>query len=224
MFRPRETPDSPRMFESDFLDRFSRCHPLVVVILYVPGVVVALIVSQKRAGVGPVTGMFLALAGFAFWTLAEYWLHRVVFHWQSSSGWGKRLHFLLHGVHHQWPRDRYRLVMPPGASIPLYFAFLGLFLAALGRFGWAFHAGFVAGYLFYDLTHYWLHHGSPRSAYGRQLRKNHMLHHFKDSSTYFGVSNLVWDRVFGTPGVTSARPSRKYANSAAASPGKSRVG
>jgi dihydroceramide fatty acyl 2-hydroxylase len=115
---------------------------------------------------------------------------------------------LLHCVHHRWPMDRYRLIMPPGASIPLYFAFLGLFVLSFERFGWALHAGFVAGYLFYDLTHFWLHHGVPRSSYGRRLKRNHMLHHFKDSASRFAVSNLVWDRVFGTgrETVSSVRP------------------
>jgi sterol desaturase/sphingolipid hydroxylase (fatty acid hydroxylase superfamily) len=90
--------------------------------------------------------------------------------------------------------------MPPGASIPLYFTFLGLFLLAFSRFGWALHAGFVAGYLFYDLTHFWLHHGVPGTSYGRRLRRNHMLHHFKDSSSRFAVSNMIWDRIFKTTG------------------------
>ncbi|HWZ90524.1 MAG TPA: sterol desaturase family protein [Polyangiaceae bacterium] len=202
------------MFESDFLDLFSRCHPVVVAILYIPGALIALLESQLRAGVSLGLGVSVAILGFAFWTFAEYWLHRLVFHWQNRTAWGRRLHFLLHGVHHEWPRDRYRLVMPPGASVPLYFAFLGLFLFVFGRFGWAFHAGFAAGYLFYDLTHYWLHHGSPRSAYGRQLRKNHMLHHFKDSGSRFAVSNLIWDRVFGTLGATNARHSRQQADAA----------
>lgn len=189
---------SPRMFESDFFDFFSRCHPVAVPVLYGPGVVVLLIASLRRAHVTLGGSALLFGLGFALWTLAEYWLHRLVFHWQGSSTWSQRLHFLLHGVHHRWPHDKYRLVMPPGASIPLYFGFLLLFLFALGPWGWAFHAGFVAGYAFYDLTHYWLHHGRPRGAYGRRLRRHHMLHHFKDSSFGFGVSNLIWDRVFGS--------------------------
>ena len=188
------------MFESDFLDFFSRCHPVAVVVLYVPGALVALLESLRRARVSLAVTSCLFVLGFAFWTLAEYWLHRLVFHWESQKAWGERLHFLLHGVHHRWPRDRYRLIMPPGASIPLYFTFLGLFLLAFSRFGWALHAGFVAGYLFYDLTHLWLHHGVPRTGYGRRLRRNHMLHHFKDSSSRFAVSNMIWDRIFKTTG------------------------
>ena len=194
--------ESPRMFESDFLDFFSRCHPAIVVVLYVPGVLAPLFESLRPAHVSTVATAYFFVFAFGFWTLAEYWLHRLVFHWQSLGAWGKRLHFLIHGVHHRWPLDRYRLIMPPGASIPLYFAFLGLFLVVFGRFGWSLQAGFVAGYLFYDLTHFWLHHGVPRSSYGRRLRRNHMLHHFKDSSSRFAVSNLFWDRIFGTTGTT----------------------
>jgi sterol desaturase/sphingolipid hydroxylase (fatty acid hydroxylase superfamily) len=214
--------ESPRMFENDFLDFFSRCHPATVVVLYVPGVLALLFESSRHATLSTLTTSCFFAFGFGFWTLAEYWLHRMVFHWQGHSSWGKRLHFLIHGVHHRWPLDRYRLIMPPGASIPLYFGFLGLFLLAFGRFGWSLYAGFVAGYLFYDLTHFWLHHGVPRSRYGRRLRRNHMLHHFKDSSSRFGVSNLIWDGVFRTNG-TAISPAR--ADAAAPSPdsGRSRV-
>jgi sterol desaturase/sphingolipid hydroxylase (fatty acid hydroxylase superfamily) len=89
--------------------------------------------------------------------------------------------------------------MPPAVSISLYFVFLGLLWIALGpRYTWGVHSGLVVGYMFYDLTHYYLHHFSPKTEYGRRLKKNHMLHHFKDSTTRFGVSNMVWDRVFGT--------------------------
>ena len=204
----REHSQSPRMFESDFLDFFSRSHPIAVPVLFGPGVAVLLAASLEKAHLSLGNTTLLFALGFVFWTLAEYWLHRLVFHWQGSSAWGKQLHFLVHGVHHRWPHDRYRLVMPLGVSVPLYFGFLLLFLCAFGQWGWGLHAGFVAGYAFYDLTHFWLHHGKPRSAYGRRLRRHHMLHHFKDSSAGFGVSNLVWDRVFGSTSTLERQGSR----------------
>jgi dihydroceramide fatty acyl 2-hydroxylase len=195
----RESPDSPRMFQSDFLDLFSRTHPMVVPILFVPGALFSYGVSAAYAGVGWLASFGLAVAGFIAWTLSEYWLHRLFFHWHPPGKWGERLHFLVHGVHHTWPRDKYRLVMPPAVSISLYFIFLALFYVTIGpRYSWGVHAGFVVGYMFYDLTHYYLHHYNPKSAYGLRLKKNHMLHHFKDHSRRFGVSNMVWDRVFGT--------------------------
>jgi dihydroceramide fatty acyl 2-hydroxylase len=188
------------MFESDFLDLFSRTHYAIVPILYVPGGAVLFAISIQR-GVGWLATLGLFAGGFVFWTLVEYWLHRLFFHWQPPTKWGERLHFLVHGVHHKWPKDKYRLVMPPAVSISLYFIFLGLFYVLLGdRWVWGFESGFVAGYMFYDLTHYYIHHVNPRSEYGRRLKKNHMLHHFKDSGSRFAVSNIIWDKVFGTTG------------------------
>jgi sterol desaturase/sphingolipid hydroxylase (fatty acid hydroxylase superfamily) len=195
----RETPDSPRMFQSNLVDLFSRTHPVIVPVLFVPGACVLFAYSILRTDLGWIATAALAFAGFVSWTFAEYWLHRLFFHWKPKGRWGERMHFLVHGVHHNWPRDKYRLVMPPAVSISLYFIFLGFFLLTLGpRYTWGFHAGFVVGYMFYDLTHYYLHHFTPRSEYGRRLKKNHMLHHFKDSTRRFCVSNMVWDRFFGT--------------------------
>ena len=195
----RETPESPRMFQNDIVDLFSRTHPVIVPLLFVPGACALFAYSILRTDLGWIATAALSVAGFVAWTFAEYWLHRLFFHWQPKGPWGERMHFLVHGVHHTWPRDKYRLVMPPAVSISLYFAFLALFLLTLGpRYTWGFHAGFVVGYMFYDLTHYYLHHFNPRSEYGRRLKKNHMLHHFKDSTRLFCVSNMVWDRFFGT--------------------------
>ena len=101
--------------------------------------------------------------------------------------------------------------MPPGVSVPLYFGCLCLSLTVLGSAGWAFHAGFVCGYAYYDLTHWWLHHGKPRTGYGRRLRRHHFLHHFKQTDARFGVSNLVWDKVFGTSGEALAAAPRSAA-------------
>lgn len=188
------------MFESDLIDYFSRCPFWVVPILYVPAMVAVTAASNVYAGVGWLETAGLFVGGFVFWTFAEYWLHRTVFHFEGNSAFTKRVHFLLHGVHHKWPHDKLRLVFPPGASIPLFFAFWALFVFGFGRYGWGVLGGFTLGYMFYDLSHYWLHHSKPQSEYGRRLRRNHYLHHFKETHARFGVSSMVWDRVFGTTG------------------------
>ncbi len=195
----RESPDSPRMFESDLIDLFSRTHPLVVPILYLPGsaILFAYGVWVMKVSLGQSMGLFVL--GLTSWTLTEYWLHRTVFHHQFQGPMGERIHFWIHGVHHQWPKDKYRLVMPPAVSLSLYFIFAGLFYLLLGpRFMWAFHSGFVAGYLVYDMTHFATHHVKPLTAWGRQLRRHHMLHHFKEPHQRFGVSTFIWDWVFST--------------------------
>jgi sterol desaturase/sphingolipid hydroxylase (fatty acid hydroxylase superfamily) len=187
------------MFDSDVLDFFSRTHPVVVPVVFGPAVVGLLAYGMLGARVVPLSCALLFVLGGFSWTLAEYWLHRMFFHWVPRAAWGERLHFLVHGVHHLWPSDKYRLVMPPAVSVTLFFVFLGVFyLVWGGRLVFPFHAGFVAGYMAYDLTHYYVHHCRPRSKYGRELKKHHMLHHHKDSSRRFGVSNLLWDAVFRT--------------------------
>jgi sterol desaturase/sphingolipid hydroxylase (fatty acid hydroxylase superfamily) len=198
----RATPDSPRMFESDFVDFFSRTHPAVVPLLFVPTTVALLWYGIAHAHVSLLASAALFAGGFAIWTLIEYWLHRTFFHWIPNDGWGERMHFLVHGVHHKWPKDKYRLVMPPAVSISLFFVFLAVFYPLLGeRLVWPFQAGFVLGYMTYDLTHYYIHHFNPKTKVGLRLKKHHMLHHFKDPDSRFGVSSVVWDAVFGTRGL-----------------------
>ncbi len=188
---------SPRMFDSDLLDRLSRVHPVVPLVVFVPAVSWLLLAGIDRTGVGDAVAW--ALGGYLFWTLTEYWMHRVVFHFEPEEGIGARLHWIIHGVHHDHPNDPLRLVMPPSVSIPLAAGFLALFALVLSSPVWlAFGAGFLAGYLLYDMTHYHLHHHTPRTRMGRKLREQHMRHHFQDHDSGFGVSAPFWDHVFGT--------------------------
>src|ERR671932_661061 len=104
---------SPPLFASPFLDRFTRVHHLVPVVLYAPVVVVCAAVGFARLGALAWVGY--AIAGYALWTLTEYWLHRVVFHFEPAGGIGARLLFLIHGVPPAPPNAPKRLVMPPAA-------------------------------------------------------------------------------------------------------------
>ncbi len=188
---------SPPMFESRFLDRFTRVHPIVPVVLFGPVITWLLVAGIGRNGVA--TALALVALGYVFWTLTEYWLHRVVFHYEPTHPLAVRLHWMMHGVHHDHPNDPLRLVMPPSVSVPLALVFGLVFWLVLGAAAApAFMAGFTAGYLAYDMIHYHVHHHRPRSAFGRRLRELHMRHHFQDHERGFGVSAPWWDRVFGT--------------------------
>ena len=198
MRRSDELKASPPMFDSPLLDRFTRVHPAVPVVLYGPVIALLLVLGIDRGGFWNAAG--LAFGGYAVWTLTEYWLHRVVFHYEPEGGLGARLHWMIHGVHHDHPNDPRRLVMPPSASVPLALLFGLLFWAVLGSHWWMpFTAGFLAGYLAYDMIHYHVHHHRPRTRVGRRLRELHMRHHFQDDERGFGVSAPYWDHVFGTP-------------------------
>ena len=186
------------MFDSDILDRLSRVHPIVPPVIFIPAIALTFALGQEGHAVLPVAAWLLG--GYVFWTLTEYWMHRVVFHFEPEGGIGARLHWIMHGVHHDHPNDPMRLVMPPSVSIPLSLMFYGLFhLVIGGQAADLFASGFLAGYLSYDMTHYHLHHRKATTRVGKLLYEFHMRHHFQDDTRGFGVSVPVWDYVFRTP-------------------------
>jgi dihydroceramide fatty acyl 2-hydroxylase len=147
------------------------------------------------------------LSGLLLWTLAEYTLHRFLFHYKPTGPRQERILFMFHGIHHAQPQVKTRLVMPLPVSIPGFVIFFGLFyliLAVLFKVPqWVapLMSGFMIGYLAYDLTHYATHHFPMRRGYAKYIKRYHMQHHYKDADTRFGVSSPLWDWVFGTQGV-----------------------
>ena len=94
--------------------------------------------DRRAGGVGPVERRAcrwrsaLVVGGYALWTLFEYWLHRIVFHFEPEEGLGARMHWIIHGVHHDHPNDPLRLVMPPAVSVPLGAAVFGVLYLIFG--------------------------------------------------------------------------------------------
>src|SRR3954467_3450302 len=151
MDRSESLKASPPMFKSGLLDKFTRVHHLVPVVIFLPAIVLLFATGVGRLGLLPSIGY--AICGYLLWTLAEYWIHRGIFHFEPEEGFGARLHWMVHGVHHDHPNDPLRLVMPPAASVPLALGFSAAFYVVLGAdraFGFA--AGFLAGYLIYDMV------------------------------------------------------------------------
>jgi sterol desaturase/sphingolipid hydroxylase (fatty acid hydroxylase superfamily) len=195
-----------RLFKSDFLEFFSHVRPVTVLVLWTPVALFFLAQSVWHATgyADAAQAAGLVFVGWFIWTLVEYLLHRFFFHFHAKTERFKRLFFLTHGVHHAQPLCRTRLVMPPAMSIPLGIIFFGLFHLVsdviAGRPQWfapAF-AGFVIGYIVYDMMHYTLHHARAKNAYILMCRRQHMQHHAICPGMRFGVSSPVWDYVFGT--------------------------
>jgi len=190
--------ETVRMFESDFMEFFSRVHPVTPLVLYVPviGYMLYISVWQRQLSIVAVTALFLL--GVLLWTLTEYLIHRYVFHYEPKTRWGKRLHYVIHGVHHDYPNDARRLVMPPVVSIPLAFLFYGLFLLFFGSLTPPVFAGLVFGYVCYDMLHYATHHLAMKRGVSLWLKQYHLRHHFKDDEVGYGISSPLWDYVFRT--------------------------
>ena len=203
---PMHEAEPVRLFKSGFLEFLSHVTPATVLVLWSP---VALFfvyesVAHTRGSLDVTFTVLGIMAGWFIWTLAEYLLHRFFFHYHPKTERFKRVFFLAHGVHHAQPLCRTRLVMPPVISVPLAIIFFWLFHFVLdvmvGRPGWfsPVFAGFVIGYIVYDMMHYTLHHARARNAYILMCRRQHMQHHGTCPGLRFGVSSPVWDYVFGT--------------------------
>jgi sterol desaturase/sphingolipid hydroxylase (fatty acid hydroxylase superfamily) len=188
--------ETVRLFDNPVLEYFSHIHPATPVLTYVPVVGVMLWLSWANTGI-MITLAFFSL-GLLFWTLTEYVIHRWVFHYQPTSAFGKKIHFLVHGVHHDYPRDATRLVMPLLVSVPLAVLFFFAFKMAFTEFHFGIFAGFMAGYVTYDSIHYATHHMKMEGRIGRFLKRYHLKHHYNDEHTAYGVSTPLWDYVFGT--------------------------
>ena len=188
--------ESLRLFRNPVLEYFTHIHPATPLGVFVPIVGLSAAASIR---VLPWTTTALAVwAGIVLWSFTEYALHRWVFHYEPRSRVGRRVHFLVHGIHHAYPRDSTRLVMPLLVSVPLAAAFWSVFSTVFGSWASGIFAGFVFGYLCYDMIHFATHHLPMRSRLGRFLRRYHMNHHFVDDQTAFGVSNPLWDIIFAT--------------------------
>ena len=190
--------ESVRFFESDFMEFFSHVHPATPLVIFIPTIawLVYLALGPRGLSIGATAGLFAL--GLLIWTLVEYAMHRYLFHYEPKSRFGKRIHFFVHGAHHDYPQDASRLVAPPAFSIPVAALFYLLFLAVFGRLAPGTFAGFLFGYLCYDMIHYATHHFPMKRGIGLWLRQYHMRHHYKDDHHGFGVSNPLWDYVFRT--------------------------
>ncbi len=214
-----------RMFEKDWMERFSRVHPLIPHALYVP-LIGYMVWRSLHLGMGVIATLGLAALGLLSWTITEFLLHRYVFHEVADEktersvklkvhrlshdepilpaldGWREKFYFVAHGVHHEFPSDPRRLVMPPSVSIPLAILFFTLFTVTLGpRITPGFFAGFVLGYLIYDSFHFAIHFIRPGGRIEEtmyRMGKGHMRHHFSNNRQDFGVSSPLWDLIVGS--------------------------
>jgi sterol desaturase/sphingolipid hydroxylase (fatty acid hydroxylase superfamily) len=193
--------ESVQMFESPILNKLSRVHWTMPLFVWVPVVFFCFYQSLFVFETSLLDFLMYLVLGFGIWTISEYILHRFVFHYHPTSELGKKIHFITHGVHHDYPNDSMRLVMPPALSIILSIPFLVIFNYIFGGFNGASCAAFsglVIGYLSYDMLHYAVHHAKWNNSYFVKLKHHHMFHHFQDPDNGFGVSSTVWDIVFGT--------------------------
>lgn len=187
-----------KVFKHPFLELLHKSSPLSTLLTYGGTLALAFYLNHRF---GPVhqftTGIGIYLAGVFVWTFFEYVLHRYVFHFISDTPAGRTFHRIVHGYHHEYPRDEEHLFMPPVPGLVLASLFLGLFYLLMGGYSFVFFGGFITGYMAYSALHYSIHRFKPPQRL-KWLWQHHALHHYKFPDKAYGVSSPFWDRIFGT--------------------------
>jgi sterol desaturase/sphingolipid hydroxylase (fatty acid hydroxylase superfamily) len=187
-----------RIFENPYLEMLTKTHPLVIWGMYIPLLGYLVYHGIQTTGYTAGRAILVFLGGLFFWTFFEYVAHRFLFHWVGKNKTVQRITYVLHGNHHEFPRDRTRLFMPAVPSLIISSLLLGIMYLAAGHHAFFFFPGFILGYLLYASMHYAIHAWKPPFAWMKPLWRNHHLHHYADEEKGFGVSSMFWDRVFGT--------------------------
>ncbi|HNR20646.1 MAG TPA: sterol desaturase family protein [Bacteroidia bacterium] len=186
------------LFKNPILEKLTRTNFFFPVVLF-------LVVGLSSAAYGffynyssALVSIVLFVGGIFFFTLIEYVMHRFVFHFNAVTEKEKEIKYKMHGVHHHYPKDKDRLVMPPVISIGLAVVFFGIFWLVSNKGVYAFWGGFLSGYSLYLIIHYSVHRFKQPKNFLSILWKHHSLHHYRSDDSAFGVSNPMWDYIFRT--------------------------
>jgi len=149
------------------------------------------------------------LGGAVFFALAEYVSHRFVLH--EFPNLFPAL-YRGHAKHHEHPEDFKHLFSPMRYDLLLYIGYTAV-LWALFRDA-ALIAAIVAGTSVYQLYYQWMHYVAhrpitPVTPWGRWMKKKHLLHHFMDEHSWYGVSHPALDYALGTDKPAPGAPVRR---------------
>jgi sterol desaturase/sphingolipid hydroxylase (fatty acid hydroxylase superfamily) len=193
---------------SHHLDRMT-FRELVVAYFQYPAILAYLAVAAVMLGIfawhpAPLLQSVAAVAVAIFlYPLAWYALHRWVLHsrWMFkipllASTW-KRIHY----DHHQDPNHLEVLFGALHTTLPtiaLVTAPIGYAIGGIGGAAIATAAGLLMT-CFYEFCHCIQHLAyKPKNKTVAAWKARHMAHHFHDETGNFGITNYLWDRLFGT--------------------------
>ncbi len=188
-----------KLFKNKFLELLTRTSIFSPIIVHVTTSAVSIWYGTARLGIQLSSALLVFLAGYFFWSFAEYCVHRFLYHTETNSKFLLNIQHKAHGIHHQYPIDPTRLAMPPVPGLLLSGVFFLIFWLVHPVYAFAFFPGFMMGYLTYISMHYAQHRiKSPKYGPWKALWKHHHIHHYVDPYVAHGVSTRFWDFVFGT--------------------------
>ncbi|MDX5438190.1 MAG: sterol desaturase family protein [Pontibacter sp.] len=189
---------SAQLFKNPLLEKMTRTHIAIPITIFLVIAIGLIYYGITHSFISILEAIGFFFLGWFIFTLIEYLAHRYVFHMDTGTPFKARLQYLFHGNHHEYPKDKKRLAMPPVVSILYASAFFFIFKVIFGTFVFGVVAGVLFGYAMYLLVHYVVHAYPPPKNFLKQLWINHSIHHYKDPEAAFGVSSPLWDYILGT--------------------------
>ncbi len=189
---------SAKIFKNPILEKLSRTHISIPITLFFSISAVSFYYALTTTTIPLFIGILALLGGFLTFTFVEYMMHKHFFHMEPDTLTKDKLQYSVHGVHHDYPKDKDRLAMPPFISAAYALIAYGVFTLIMGSFALYFLPGFLIGYASYLGVHYAVHAFQPPKNFLKILWVNHAVHHYKDPEVAFGVSSPLWDYILGT--------------------------
>ncbi|MCH7408747.1 sterol desaturase family protein [Belliella sp. DSM 111904] len=186
------------MFKNPILEKISRTHISIPIMMFLVISIVSFYYAVTATSISLAVGIPIMLIGLLAFTLVEYLMHKYFFHMEPDTPAKDKLQYTVHGVHHDYPKDKDRLAMPPFVSAFYALVFYIVFSFIMGSYALYFLPGFLFGYASYLGVHYIVHAYQPPKNFLKVLWVNHAVHHYKDPDAAFGVSSPLWDYIFGT--------------------------
>jgi len=190
-----------QVFDNKFLEIFTKAAPTVSAFTYSFIVLsTGFLAYQWQVADSFWEALAIFIVATLSWTVFEYFFHRYVNHLDHffpESKLANRIAYTLHGIHHEYPRDKERLIMPPMPGILIASVLFGIFYLLMDNYALIYLSGFITGYLMYVAIHYGTHKFRPPKPL-KFLWRHHALHHYKYPDKAFGVSTTFWDHVFRT--------------------------
>ena len=187
-----------QLFNNPVLEKLSRTHILVPISILTSGAAGVMYWGISEGMISALLATVLFFVGVIIFSLVEYLVHRYLFHMVPSTPVKEKIQYSVHGVHHDFPKDKDRLAMPPLLSTAITVVLFFLFRLVMGNAVYGFLPGFLVGYCAYLGVHYIVHAYQPPKSIFKVLWIHHGIHHYKDHERAFGVSSPLWDYIFRT--------------------------
>ncbi|MCC2548825.1 sterol desaturase family protein [Hymenobacter sp. BT175] len=189
---------SAQLFQNPVLERLTHTHIALPVSIFLLTAVISLYYGLTRGFIVGFSAFGLFVGGLLLFTLAEYLAHRYIYHIAPTTPARAKFQYTMHGVHHEYPKDKTRLAMPPILTVFVTSVLFFIFRFTFGHAAFGVLAGFVFGYAIYLFVHYIMHMYAPPKNFLKLLWHHHAMHHYSQEGAAYGVSSTIWDHVFGT--------------------------